>query len=188
MSNDPKLIKQLQKGDKGALGDFYQRYSPILYGLCIRYCGNRPDAEDVMQDAMIKVLTNLPAFEDRPSGSFEGWIKTITVNTALNFLRQKQKGNSRMADSGLIADHYADETEPDEDIKSELTAGDLLEMICELPDGYRTVFNLYVFEGKSHKQIAELLEVTENTSKTQLFKARAWLRSRIAETVNDISR
>lgn len=182
MPTEPELIHALRRGEKRAFRDFYNRYAPVLLGLCIRYCGNRHDAEDVMHDAMIKIVSHLPGFEEKPSGSFEGWIKTIAVNTSINFLRIKaSKSNWFMDDIADLTEREED-TDISQDFLQKIGHEEVLHMICELPEGYRTVFNLYVFEGKSHKEIAETCHCSESTSKSQLFKARNWLKNRILET------
>ncbi len=162
----------------------YDRYAPVLLGLCCRYCANREDAEDVMHEGFIKIIRHLSSFEERKEASLLAWMKKIMVNTALNQIRDKNR-KSFMAEPALIAD------KPDEggdtDLFGPILAGlgkeRLLEMIASLPAGYRMVFNLYVFEDYSHREIAQALNVTENTSKSQLSKARALLRHKIEEAL-----
>lgn len=186
MFSETALIKEVKKRNRKALEELHNRYAPSLLGLSFRYCGNRSDAEDVLHDAFIKILSGIDAFIERPGNSFEGWLKRITINTALNFIRSKSRAN-------FLVDLNTSLEEPQEEQVADdplfklgefLTKDMILQMICELPDGYRTVFNLYVFEEYSHKEIATELNFTENTSKTQLFKARAFLRKKILEAVD----
>jgi RNA polymerase sigma-70 factor (ECF subfamily) len=151
--------------------------------LSIRYCGNRIDAEDVLHDAFIKILSNVDSFTEKPNASFEGWLKRITINTALNFVRSRLKTNLVIGLNPLLEELPEEPSDDESFVKPgfSLSQDTLLQMVCELPDGYRTVFNLYVFEQYSHKEIALELNCTENTSKTQLFKARAYLRKKILE-------
>jgi RNA polymerase sigma factor (sigma-70 family) len=138
-----------------------------LYGICCRYVKNRDDAEDVLQDSFIKIFLNVNQFKGE--GSFEGWMKRITVNTALTYLKEKQKIKFESADKLFIVDEV--ETNLDEDIKVEL----ILNCLNELPMGYRTIFNLYLVEGFSHKEIAEQLGIKESTSRSQYTKARQYM-------------
>jgi len=152
----------------------YDRYAAVMLGLCRRYVREELEAEDVMIKGFMRVFSKIELFEGK--GSFEGWMKRIMINEALTFIRK----NKSMY---LESDIEAAEREPDYDkISTELEAKDLLKMVNELPSGYRTIFNLYAIEGYSHKEIAELLGINENTSKSQLSRARAHLQKRILET------
>lgn len=164
----------------------FDHYAPVLLGLSLRYCGNRADAEDVLQDSFIKILSGIDTFSERPDSSFEGWMKRITVNTALNFLRERSKIN-KLLESDSIQEQWTQQEE--EEISLAGLAGlldkdEILQMICDLPHGYRTVFNMFVFEEYSHKDIADLLKCSESTSKSQLFKARAILRKKVTEVLD----
>lgn len=186
MRSEQDLVKGVRKRDRKALSEFYDRYAPVLLGLCMRYCGIRADAEDVLHDAFMKILNNLERFTERPDGSFEGWMKRITVNTALNFLRSRTKAQQWIG-TEMLTDTLTEEDEQPlslADLASTLEKEEILAMICDLPQGYRTVFNLYVFESYSHKDIAEMMNCTENTSKSQLSKARSLLRKKLSLVVN----
>jgi len=163
----------------------YDRFAPTLLGLCKRYCGNTEDAEDVLHDGFIKIIQNLGKFKPRSNGSFESWMKRIMVNTSLNHLRKKVKEKNFIDFDSLHEAINPEEQEEDNHFFSEITGkvtrDDLMAMICALPPGYRTVFNLYVFESYSHKEIAELLGFSENTSKSQLSKARSFLRRQLTQ-------
>ncbi len=186
MLSEKALIQEVKKRNRKALEELHNRYAPVLMGLSLRYCGNRSDAEDVLHDAFIKILSGINSFDERPNSSFEGWLKRITVNTALNFIRSKTKTNLLVSVNPMVEDLQEEQTADDSFMKMGefLTKDIILQMICELPDGYRTVFNMYVFEEFSHKEIASELNCTENTSKSQLFKARSILKRKILEKVD----
>jgi RNA polymerase sigma-70 factor (ECF subfamily) len=137
--------------------------------VCFRYCKNREEAEDVVQEGFIKVFKNISSFKFE--GSFEGWIRRIMVNTAIEFLR-KQKQSKIFDDIEEVYVH----PESNYDATSQLSEKELLTMVHSMPMGYRTVFNMYAIEGYSHKEIAEALGISEGTSKSQLAKAKAHLR------------
>lgn len=186
MLSEKALIQEVKKRNRKALEELHNRYAPVLMGLSLRYCANRSDAEDVLHDAFIKILSGINSFDERPNSSFEGWLKRITVNTALNFIRSKTKTNLLVSVNPMVEDLQEEQTADDSFLKMGefLTKDIILQMICELPDGYRTVFNMYVFEEFSHKEIASELNCTENTSKSQLFKARSILKRKILEKVD----
>jgi RNA polymerase sigma-70 factor, ECF subfamily len=159
----------------------YDRYAPRFLGLCYRYCGNREDAEDIMHDGFMNIIRGIHRFRSRGEGSMEAWMTRIMVTTSLKYLRDHAKYRKSM-----VFDTVSEQVNIPEEENSfsypEIAQEDLLRMITELPLGYRTVFNFYVMENYSHKEIAEMLHFSENTSKTQLSKARAWLRKRIMES------
>jgi RNA polymerase sigma factor (sigma-70 family) len=175
MRSDDKLIKDCLSGNKQAQYELYQRFSGVLFGICLRYTRNRAEAEDLLQEAFIKIFAKLESFGFK--GSFEGWLKRLVVNQAINFRRDNLKQ--------LFVQIYADPPEHmNDDVPESFSASDipkerLLQMIQSLPDGYRLVFNMYVFESLAHQQIAEMLEISENTSKTQLMKARNKLKQMV---------
>jgi len=172
-------IRRLKKGDKHALAEFYDTYSPVLLGICLRYTIIREDAEDVIHESLMKILKGLDKFNPKFTGSFEVWIRRIAVNTSLNFLREKnrtQKLNGWAFQEIQMME--ADEEEADT-LPELLEPETVIRLIGDLPDGYRTVLNLYVFDNYSHKEIAAELGISENTSKSQLSKARAFLRKRV---------
>lgn len=171
--------ERLKKGDKLALEEFYDTYSPVLLSICFRYTAIREDAEDVMHESLIKILKGLDKFNPRFSGSFEVWIRKITVNTSLNFLREKMKAQKlnhwATNEKFLVEEDENEHTSLPDQLEPEA----VIRLIGELPDGYRTVLNLYVFENYSHKDIAAELGISENTSKSQLSKARSLLRKKV---------
>lgn len=167
----------------------YERYAPGFLGICFRYCANIKDAEDVLHDGFIKIMKNLHTFKPRSNGSFEGWMKRIIVNTALNFIRNHHL-EQKFLDVNSFGNEFTITEEKQEEDWFEELAGkinpeEVMDMIRGLPVGYRTVFNLYVFESYTHKKIAKTLNCSENTSKSQLSKARAMLRKMIKESYHN---
>jgi len=155
-----------------------------MLGICMRYCKNRAEAEDILQDGFIKVFSNISNF--RQEGSFEGWIKRIIVNTSVDHFHKLQKQNNWMdfdyfeETLGIENEYTDDSMYPNINLSHE----DLLSVIRSLPDGYRMVFNMYAIEGYSHKDIADMLNISINTSKTQLFKARKLIQKKIGIILN----
>jgi len=179
MRSDDQIIVGCQKGKRKAFSQLFENYAPVMLGVCMRYCKNRSAAEDVMQDGFIKVFSQIHKF--RHEGSFEGWIKRIMINAAIDNYQSNLKHafhediSEVDQESVLLGDMEEEDFPEDMNISFER----LMDMIQDLPDGYRMVFNLYAIENYSHKEIASLLGISENTSKTQLRKARKSLRKRI---------
>ncbi len=164
---EEKLLEGCQKGDRKAQRDLYDKYAPLMFSVCRRYISDSAEAEDVLVCGFTKVLSKIDQFKG--DGSFEGWIRRIMVNEALSYIRK----NKSMY---LEVEIEKADREPDyRQIQDQLEVEDLQKMISRLPSGYRTVFNLYAIEGFSHKEIAEKLGVSENTSKSQLSRARTHL-------------
>lgn len=173
-SKEDELINGCRRGDHGAQQRLFDLYSSRMYGICVRYVKNTMQAEDVLVMAFTKVFDRISQFKGE--GSFEGWVRRIMVNEALTSLRRTRM---MMLETDL---EYADR-EPDyEGISDHLEAEDLLKMIEKLPPGYRVVFNMYAIDGFSHKEIAEALGISENTSKSQLSRARTFLQKLLNET------
>ncbi|MFM7193299.1 MAG: RNA polymerase sigma factor [Bacteroidota bacterium] len=168
---DHELADRCRRGDRDAQREVYNLFSGRMYAVCCRYVPDRDDAEDVLVSAFMKVFSGIGQF--RHEGSFEGWIRRIMVNEALGFLR----ANRRFLVNTALEQVDREGTEVA--LPESLATSDLLELISELPDGYRMVFNLYVIDGYSHAEIASQLGISENTSKTQLAKARRRLQERI---------
>ncbi len=165
-----EIIQLCQQQDPQGQKMLYDRYAPKMFGVCRRYVLNREDAEDILVEGMFKVFDNIDSFQN--AGSFEGWIRRIIVNEALMFLRKKRL---------LIVDADASELNTIElshplSIEHELAAQDILKLLEQLPTGYRTIFNLYVIEGYKHIEIADILGISINTSKSQLILAKDKLR------------
>jgi len=167
---DKQLIRRCQAGDPGAQNALYQHFAVRMYRLCYRYVKDELHAEDVLITGFTKVFSRLGGFEYRTEGSLEAWVKRIMVNESLMFLRRHYR-------FGLVAESHADGLEGNLSAEAALSAEEIYALVLQLPTGYRTVFNLYVIEGYSHQEIAERLGVSENTSKSQLSKARAALRT-----------
>ena len=148
-----------------------------MFPLCIRYLGDREAAEDVLQDGFVTLFTRLNDYKG--NGSFEGWARKIFVNTALMNLRKKDA--LKMSDDLEMARGVKAETVSQ---MQSLGYKELMTMITELPPGFRTVFNMYAIEGYSHKEIGDMLGISETTSRTQLSRARIWLQKKIKEKEN----
>ena len=146
----------------------YERYAPLFFGVCKRYVSTPEDAEDVLVEAMYKIFTNIDQY--RNEGSFEGWMRRIVINEALMFLRRRNHFKY------TVELEEVDEPVP-VTIEQELAAQDILHLLDQLPTGYRTVFNLYVLEGYKHREIADMLDISINTSKSQLILARKKMES-----------
>jgi len=155
----------------------YDRLAPRMFPLCIRYAGDRTQAEDILQDGFITLFTRLESFKG--DGSFEGWARKIFVTTALMSLRKKDA--LKMSEElDAVRGMKADTTTQMQNIGYK----ELMELIMTLPPGFRTVFNMYAIEGFSHKEIGEMLGISETTSRTQLSRARIWLQNKIKEREN----
>jgi RNA polymerase sigma factor (sigma-70 family) len=163
------IIDRCKKNDSKAQEFLFNTYSKILFGICCRYIKDRDDAEDVLQDSFIKIFLNINQFKNE--GNFEGWMKRIAVNTALHFIKEKQKVKFENTDNLYVIEEDEKEQEIEQDIKVEY----ILECLNELPTGYRTIFNLHLVEGFSHKEVAEKLGIKESTSRSQFTKARRFL-------------
>lgn len=176
--NDQRLLKRVKQGDTAAMHELYRRYSRYLSAVSARYLSNDEDIKDVLQDSFLKIFASLDNFEYRGEGSLKAWMSRITLNETLKFLRS---GNR--FDTVELSDSIQDL--PEEEPRSqEVPTNVIFDMIRELPVGYRTVFNLYVVEGKSHKEIAGMLGISENTSASQLHRAKAILAQKIKNYVN----
>lgn len=170
--DEQTLINECLKGKSIAQRKLFELFAPKMMGVCMRYMKSQEEAEDVLQDGFVKVFHKLSAFQS--SGSLEGWIRRIMVNTALDQLRRNAKFGNTL-----------DVTEVDYKLENEnftfeeLVAEDLMKIINDMPDGYKIVFNMFAIEGYSHKEIAETLSISENTSKSQYSRARAYLREKL---------
>ena len=166
-----KLVQGALSADEKCKKRLYEMFSSKMYAVCLRYASNRDDARDLLQEGFIKVFQNLQRY--RGEGSFEGWIRRIVVNTCLEYIRRTVKDQYRtdLADAEDI--HF------DAHIYEGLQVEVIMEAIQALAPGYRTVFNLYVIEGYSHKEIAAMLNINENTSKSQLARARGVLQQQL---------
>lgn len=163
-----QIVVRCRKGDVRAFHELYEAYSRAMYNICLRMTGHSSDAEDVLQEAFVQVFKNLEKLES--DSSLTAWIKRIVVNHCLSHLRKKKVSWEEVGET-----EAAVETEVDEE-EHALTVSMVKEAIRELPDGYRTVLNLYIFEEYSHREIAALLGITESTVKTQFMRAKEKVR------------
>jgi RNA polymerase sigma factor (sigma-70 family) len=179
-SKEQELIKGCQRRDRHAQQQLFDLFSAKMYGICYRYVRNTQQAEDILLTAFTRIFEKINQFKGE--GSFEGWIRRIMVNESLTWLR---KFKSMYVETDL---EQAD-LEPDYDLISDhLEAEDLLAMIEQLPAGYRIVFNMYAIDGYSHKEIATQLGISENTSKSQLSRARVYLQKLLAQHSPELTR
>ncbi len=174
-----QTIKKFKQGSSLAFQSLYENYSSALMGVCLRFARNNDDAEDMLQEGFIKIYRYRKSFDTELDSGFYAWAKKIIINTSINYCRKHYKYNfSRVdvetLDSNTNAEHVTSHlSEP------AIEEAKLLKMIQALPDGYRTVFNLYVFEGLTHQEIADYLAISVNTSKSQLSRARKILQQQI---------
>ncbi len=165
------LIKGCMEGNRRLQEELYSRFSPRMYAVCLRYAGNAEEAEDILQESFIKVFKKLDSF--RSEGSFEGWVRRIFVNTAIeHFRRKRYLMPVTEKEENTIEGKYIS-------VLDELAEKDILALVQELSPGYRTVFNMYVVEGYTHKEIADMLGISEGTSKSQLSRAKVILQNMV---------
>jgi RNA polymerase sigma-70 factor (ECF subfamily) len=169
-----RIIKGCLSGSRRDQELLYRRHSARLYAVCLQYSGNEDEARDILQEGFIKIFDKLHNYKHE--GSFEGWMRRIVVNTALEKFRSTHH-LFRIDDIGSITEP---EAHPDTEDYTGLEAVDLLYMIRELPPKYRMVFNLYAIEGYSHKEIGDMLNISEGTSKSNLSRARVILQRRVS--------
>lgn len=165
MSDLNKLIQGCLKKQQKAIGDLYKMYSPLIYGICLRYTKNVDDANDLLQDCFIKIIDRIGDY--RFEGSFEGWIRRLTIHESINFIRR-----GKIIEFEEITDVSSEIPDECSDVVSKMSAEEILKYINKLSDGYRTIFNMAVIEGFKHAEISEMLGITESTSRSQLKRAR----------------
>ena len=184
-SNDEqRLAEQIRNGDNGAMREFCSLYVPHLKAVCTRYVTDGEDASDVLQETLISIVTHISDFHYLGQGSLKAWATRIAVNESLNYIRRNRRQELTLQEQYI--DDIAEEEEEDppiEDIPPEV----IQQMVRQLPTGYRTVFNLYVFEDKSHQEIAQLLGTSVKTSISQLHKAKNLL-AQMIQTYHDNKR
>lgn len=163
-----QIIDGCRSGDSSARRELYERYSKLMYGVCCRYVKDRETAMDLLHDGFITIYTKIGEY--RGDGSFEGWCRRIFVTTALGYLRKKNPLN----ESDSIELQYSLSNEQASAIEK-MSAQELLDTIDQLPEGYKTILNLYAVEGYSHKEVAEIMGISENTSRSQYSRARVKL-------------
>lgn len=170
-----KLIHGCKKGNRKAQEQLYRNYASVLFGVCLKYSRNKTEAEDNLHDSFMIIFSKIDQYTKK--GSFEGWIKRITVNTVLQKYRKEEHLN-------LVSENFQEEIDVDTNY-TDISLATLLGYIQELPNKYRTTFNLYVLDGYSHKEISELLGTSTGTSKSNLARARMILKEKIEkENIN----
>ena len=177
LSDEKQLIAGCKEGKAWAQKEIFERYASVMLSVCVRYVTDRETANDLLQDGFIKLYTKIDTYSG--TGSFEGWIRRIFATTALEYLRQNDALNH-----GLDIEQYSNLiTDTDPTVLDKISANDLMECIARLPDGYRTVFNLYAIEGYSHAEIAEMLTISESTSRSQFMRARNILQKNVQRLI-----
>ncbi len=172
---ETELLTLCKDGDRHACKQLFDLYSGKMMALCYRFSRDRNEAEDILQEGFVRVFTKLHLYKG--VGSFESWMKKVIVNTALKY---RDKNIRRHQYSEIDNLHVFDNTP---NVIEELSKDEILKLIQELPDGYRAVFNLYVIEGYSHKDIGQLLNIGESTSRSQLVKARKLLKQKFMNLI-----
>jgi len=174
MDEIAEIITGCVKGQKVYQDRLYKKFSGLIFGICLRYTKNRMEAQDVMQDVFVKIYNNIHTYHH--DGSFEGWLRRIAVNTSITNYRKNQK-HAYQED---INDVVRVKDEPVLASDLEFTAEEMMSCVEKLPHGYRTVFSMYVIEGFMHKEIADMLGIDINTSKSQLSRAKTHLQRELA--------
>lgn len=173
MISDQEIVKGCLKKDKLAQKSLYDRYSGLLLGICIRYATDVPEAEDILQESFVKVFLNIGDYSGQ--GSFIGWMRKIVINTAITHYHKNLKHKHYVEIEELYTSEAGSSDNPD----TPFTADELLKVLDQLPPGYRAVFNLYAIEGYKHKEIAEMLKIDVNTSKSQYSRARSLIQKKL---------
>ena len=169
--SETDLISGCIDGNRRMQEELYRRFSPRMYAVCLRYAGSSEEAEDILQEGFIKIFKKLQSF--RGEGSFEGWIRRIFVNTAIEHFRRKRYLQPvTEKEENTIEGKYLS-------VLDELAEKDILDLVRQLSPGYRTVFNMYVVEGYTHKEIGDILGISEGTSKSQLSRAKVILQDMV---------
>lgn len=181
MMNEQELSEQCRKGNNIARQQLYETYADHLMALCYRYIGERDTARDVLHDGFLKIFQTFDKFTYRGKGSLRAWTDRVMINEALQFLRHKDVSMNTVSIDEQYDLYDCPETEQIDRIPEKV----LMQYIAELPTGYRTVFNLFIFEEKSHREIAELLHINEKSSSSQLFRAKSILADRIKEWIKN---
>ena len=172
---EPEFLTRARDGDRDAMGQIYRSSVAYLTAVCSRYLGDRDEVKDILQESYVKIFTSLDSFEYRGEGSLRAWMSRVVVNNCLQAIRKNK--NFRLD----FSDNLPEIPEEDDAMFDTVPVPVIQKMIRELPDGYRTVFNLFVFEEMPHKEIARLLGIKENSSASQLLRARALLAKQIKE-------
>lgn len=175
--SESDLISGCIEGNRRMQEELYQRFSPRMYAVCLRYAGNAEEAQDILQEGFIKVFKKLDTF--RSEGSFEGWVRRIFVNTAIEHFRRKRylQPVTEKEENTMEGNYLS--------VLDNLAERDIMALIQELSPGYRTVFNMYVVEGYTHKEIGDILGISEGTSKSQLSRAKVILQDMVRKFLEE---
>ena len=173
--DEQRLVKRLRNGENGAMREFYSLYAERLGAICLRYIPDTDDMKDVFQESLIQIITHISDFSYRGEGSLQAWASKIVINEALNYLKEAKRHEL------LLLDDVAEEPEDEDPPIEEIPPDEIQRMVSQLPTGYRTVFNLYVFENKTHQEIASLLGIKERSSSSQLSRAKNLLAKMIED-------
>ena len=174
--SESDLISGCINGDRKMQRELYERYSAKMFGVCLRYAGSTEEAEDILQEGFIKVFKKIGSY--RGEGSFEGWIRRIFVNTAIEQFRRKtyMQPITEREENSVEANYLS--------VLDNLAEKDIVKLVQQLSPGYRTVFNMYVVEGYTHRQIADVLGISEGTSKSQLSRAKIILQDLVKKHID----
>ena len=175
-TSDTRLIKGCMKGDRQSQNQLYQKYKAVLFGVCLRYANSREEAEDMLQEGFIKIFSDL--YQYKPIGPLGGWMRKVVINVALQHIRKNKKFRIFENQEQIVASY-----EPDLEIFKNNREEAILKIVQQLPDGYRIIFNLYVIEEFSHREIAEKLGISVSTSKSQYSRAKAVLRTMLEKNI-----
>jgi RNA polymerase sigma-70 factor (ECF subfamily) len=173
MMSDQQIIEGCGRHDRRAQQELYNQYSRFLLGICLRYATDKAEAEDILQESLLKIFFNIKDFSG--TGSFIGWLRKVAVNTAITHYHRNLKFRYHIE----IEDYISMETGSTSFEEDFFTSEELFLVMNELPSGYRMVFNLYAIDGYKHKEIAEMLGIDTNTSKSQYSRAKAVLRNKL---------
>lgn len=178
------LSEYCRKGNEAARKELYEKYANRLFGICLRYVCDTDTAKDIFQNGFLKIYQSFDTFIWRSQGSLRAWLDRIMINEALQYLKLKRDLAVAKSDIPIeeIESHYHT---PDPDTIERIPEEILMKFIAELPDGYRTVFNLFAVEGKSHREIASILHINEKSSSSQYHRAKSILAKRINEWTNE---
>lgn len=172
MMSDQQILEGCLKHDRWAQKSLFERYSGLLMGICVRYATDIPEAEDILQESLLKIYLNIGDYSGE--GSFKGWMRRIVINTAITYYHKNLKHKHYVEIEEVFTSEIGKDV-PD----NEFTSEELKMVLDELPPGYKAVFNLYAIEGYKHKEIAVMLEIDVNTSKSQYSRARTFIQKKL---------
>lgn len=172
------MVESCLRGKRRAQEALYNQYAGRLYAICMRYASENAEADDMLQEGFIRIFQKLDKFETGSGRALFPWMSRIIINTALNYLRNK-RSHRNLKEEQMFYELISEMEYDDEDLTEQISTDDILELIRQMPAGYRMVFNLYAIDNQSHQSISEQLGISVNTSKTQLMKARKYLAGRI---------